>query len=196
MRCYRWHRWPVIALGVARSRVLNVVSPLRQRLIILTALTCAFGVLILGARYGADTDPSAPVFTGGAADGGGIRGEEPTLMNISPVEGWFPRSGVGTTCTERVGVDLIPGYGAILTINGRVIPENELTFYENPNAPPDQRSLSSEGTLNRYTWGPEEDCPNGALLRPRGNVVEACVYRLEQGPAQCQAYGPFEFDAL
>ena len=168
----------------------------RSRIIIITGVFLAFGALVLGAMYDAPTEPAAIVQTGSAADGGGERDAETAVLDVSPVEGWFPQTGVGSTCTEPVGIDLLPGYAAILVINGEPIPDNELNIYDNPDAPPGERVLTASGALGRYTWGPEEDCPNGRLLRPEGNSVSACVYRIEQGPNGCRQYGPFEFDAL
>lgn len=160
------------------------------------AVFAAFAALVVGAMYGEDTGTPAPVMSGGPVDGGGERDAEAVAIDITPIQGWFPRSGVGSTCTEPVGVDLIPGYGALLIINGRTIPETELNLYENPDAPPSERVLTAQGALGRYTWGPEEDCPNGSLLRPVNNSVIACVYRLDEGPTGCRTYGPFNFDAL
>ena len=161
-----------------------------------SGVVLAFIALVFGAMYDAPTETPTVVLSGGAVDGGGERDAEEQVLDISPVEGWFPQSGVGSTCTEPVGIDLIPGYGATLVINGQPIPDSELNIYENPDAPPGERVFTAQGALGWYTWGPEEDCPNGALLRPEGNTVSACVYRLEQGPNGCRQYGPFDFDAL
>lgn len=169
---------------------------MRNRVLVVLAVFAAFGALAVGAMFQADTDPGATVMSGGAADGGGERDAAAAPLNISPVRNWFPESGVGTTCTEAVGVALLPGYGAVLTINGQVMPETELNVYENPEAPPPERVLTAAGSSGHVTWGPEEDCPNGQILRPRDNSVEACVYRLEFGPATCVRYGPWTFDAL
>jgi hypothetical protein len=159
-----------------------------QRLILAVGALVAIGAVVLAAVYQADTDPS-PVLTGSPADGGGVRPDDPNAarpeLNISPVEGWFPRSGQGSTCSEPVGVDLIPGYAATLIINGQTLTAEQL------NAPD-----SAARSLGRYTYGPEPDCPNGALLRPVGNVVQACVYRVDEEPDRCQLTQPFRFDAL
>ncbi len=161
-----------------------------------SAIVVAFAALVLGAMYDAPTEPTAIVRTQSAADGGGERDGESAVLDVTPVEGWFPQTGVGSTCTEAVGVDLIPGYAALLVINGEPIPDTELNIYTNPEAPPGERELTASGALGRYTWGPEEGCPNGRLLRPEGNSVMACVYRVDQGPNGCRQYGPFNFDAL
>ncbi|MFT7602247.1 MAG: hypothetical protein ACI8TP_005215 [Acidimicrobiales bacterium] len=165
------------------------ISRGKQRLIVSLGVVVAFGALILAASYQADTNPSEPVLSGSAADGGGERPADanaPTEpLDVNPIEDWLPRSGIGSTCSEAVGVDLIPGYSAVLTINGTTLPATEL------NDP-----QSAGGSLGQVTYGPEEDCPNGALLRPQNNVVEACVYRITEGPENCRIYPAFTFDAL
>lgn len=165
------------------------ISRSKQWLIIGAGVLVAFGALVLAATYQADTSPSAPVLSGSAADGGGARpadaNAEQAPLDVNPIEGFLPRSGIGSTCSEPVGVDLVPGYGAVLTINGQLLTEGQL------NSP-----QSAGGSLGQVTYGPEEDCPNGALLRPQGNTVEACVYRLAEGPANCRSYPAFTFDAL
>lgn len=165
------------------------VSRSKQWLIIGAGVVVAFGALVLAAVYQADTSPAEPVLSGSAADGGGERpadaNAEAAPLDVNPIEEWLPKSGEGSTCSEAVGVDLIPGYGAVLTINGVTIDE------EQKNDP-----FSAGGSLGQVTYGPEEGCPNGELLRPQGNVVEACVYRLAEGPENCRRYPAFTFDAL
>jgi hypothetical protein len=87
--------------------------------------------------------------------------------------------------TGTVGVDLIPGYAASLIINGQTLAAEELNNVE-----------SAGRTLDQYTYGPEPDCPNGVLLRPQNNTVQACVYRIVDGPESCELTQPFAFDAL
>lgn len=170
------------------SRALSVTRN-QQRAVIVLGVLLAFGAIVLAAIYQEDTSPSRPVLSGSAADGGGIRtadaNEEGQVLDVNPIEGWLPRSGIGSTCSEAVGVDLIPGFGAELTINGRAIPESDMNS-----------SDSASRSLGQYTFGPEEDCPNGTVLRPQGNRVEACVYRLDEGPGSCRLYPAFSFDAL
>jgi hypothetical protein len=172
----------------------TAISRTTQRIIILVGVFVAFGALVLAATYQADTSPSAPVLSGSAADGGGERPDDPNSegapLDVNPIQEWLPRSGIGSTCSEAVGVDLIPGFGAVLTINGRTIGEDEL------NGNTESGSVDASRTLGQYVYGPEEDCPNGAILRPQNNIVEACVYRLDEGPANCRTYPPFTFDAL
>ena len=169
------------------------VSRTQQRLIIFLGVSLAFGALVLAAVYGADTTPSAPVLSGSAADGGGERPVDANApaapLDVNPIEGWLPRSGEGSTCSEAVGVDLIPGFEAVLTINGQTLSDDQLNAGQGG-------SITASRSLGQYTYGPEVDCPNGALLRPQNNTVEACVYRLDEGPANCRPYPAFTFDAL
>lgn len=162
---------------------MNVISQGRQRTVIVSLVVVAFGALIVGAKYSAPTDPSAAVFTGSAADGGGDRDSESlgqTELSINPIEGWFPAAGDGVACSERVGVDLVPGYAATLEINGVVIADEEMNSYVGPDGARD-----AGASIGEFTWGPEEDCPHGALLRPTDNRVTACIYRFEEGPESC-----------
>ncbi len=169
-------------------------SSMRSRLIIGAALVVAFAALVTAAVFSGERTPSEPVLSGSAADGGGERDGEDigTPLDINPIEAWLPQSGIGSTCTEAVGVDLIPGYSAILTINGVEIAPEDTNVYVDFEA----REFSAGGSQGQVTWGPEEDCPNGSLLRPQGNVVEACIYRVDEGPESCRVGASFSFDAL
>lgn len=163
-------------------------------MIIIVLLGVAFAALVGAAVFSAPTEPSAVVFTGSAADGGGDRdgvAEGETELFVDPVEGWLPAAGDGTTCSERVGVDLIPGYAATLEINGVKIPEEEMNSYTGPDEPDD-----AGASIGEYTWGPEEDCPFGTLLRPTDNRLIACIYRHQEGPENCvptERPGGFDF---
>lgn len=154
----------------------------------------AFAALVSASIYSAPTAPSAAVLTGSAADGGGNRSNPSngqTELSVNPVEGWLPAAGDGTTCSERVGVDLIPGYAATLEINGVQIPTEEMNSYVAPDEAQD-----AGASIGEYTWGPEEDCPFGTLLRPTDNQLIACIYRHEEGPENCvptQRPGGFDF---
>ncbi len=164
-------------------------SKSRQRLIVGGGLAFALFAIVIGTAYQADTNPSRPVLSGSAADGGGERQSDPNApqpeLDISPIEGWFPKSGEGSTCSEPVGVDLISGYAANLIINGTTLTPDQLNDVQ-----------SAGRTLDQYTYGPEADCPNGALLRPQNNIVQACVYRVQDGPESCELSQAFYFDAL
>ncbi len=168
----------------------------RQRIVIGIGVVIAFGALVLAGVYSGERTPSAPILSGSAADGGGERGAEAVPLDVDPIQGWFPQSGIGSTCTEPVGVDLIPGYSAILTINGVTITEDETNVRVDTDGDGVKDAFSSGGSQGQVTWGPEPDCPNGSVLRPQGNVVEACIYRLVDGPETCRVGASFQFDAL
>lgn len=160
-------------------------SALPRRLLAIGALALAVGLLVLGALYQADTGAPAEVVGSGEGFPANVSTQSDDEAAASnPVQGFLPRSGLGSTCTEPVGIDLIPGYAASLIINGVPI-EGELL-----NDPG-----SAGSSLNQYTYGPEADCPNGLLLRPQENVVQACVWRIGEAPDSCRTY-TFAFDAL
>lgn len=167
----------------ARSGHTGRVSTSTRRLLSIGALAVAVGLLVLGALFQADTSPDEPALTGGGAEAP-VQQPQAAAPASQPIEGWFPSGGQGAACQEPVGVDLAPGYRASLTVNGVPIPDGEL------NDPG-----SAGASLNQVTWGPEADCPRGEVLRPEGNVVEACVWRVEDRPANCTTYR-FEFRTL
>ncbi len=158
----------------------------RQRLLIFAAVFVAFGALGVAAVYSGDTSPSTPVRSGSAADGGGERLDDPDaerpLLDVNPVERWFPQAGEGSGCSEVVGVDLIPGFSALLTINGVAIPPEDTNVFVDGES----GVLSAGGSQGQVTWGPEPDCPFGEILRPTANTVTACVYRVSEGPENCR----------
>ena len=118
------------------------------------------------------------------------------LGGVTPVEGWFPTTGKAGACAEKVGVDLISGYAATLTINGTPIAPEAMNTFTRPDAnDPSITVLSSDGSLDRYTWGPEEGCPNGAILRTGRNLVVACVYEVGDDPLNCLNY-QYSFEVL
>lgn len=171
------------------------ISRSKQWTVIAAGVVLAVGALALAAAYQADTSPSEPVLSGSPADGGGIRAADPNAeqapLDVNPIEDWLPRSGIGSTCSEAVGVDLIPGFAAVLTINGQTLTDEQMNGVD-----PDTGAIPASRSLGQYTYGPEEDCPNGVLLRPQNNRVEACVYRITEGPESCRTYPAFTFDAL
>lgn len=160
------------------------VSSSTRRLLSLAALAAAVGLLVLGALYQADTSPEDVAITGEELGGSAAPPPDVAAPASTPIEGWFPRGGQAAACREPVGVDLAPGYRASLTINGVPIPEDDL----NPSG-------TASATLNHVTWGPELDCPRGDVLRPEGNVVEACVWRAEEPASGCVTYR-YEFRTL
>jgi hypothetical protein len=173
----------------AATEGLPKIGPLQYGLIA-GGLAIALLMIVLAAVYSADTGDTGPVFSGGPVDGGGERddvedgGQE---LDINPIEGFLPRTGEGSTCTEPVGVDLIPGFSAILTINGVEIPPEDINGADGV--------ATAGSSLGEVSWGPEEGCPRGAILRPQGNRLEACVYRNIDGPDTCRTF-VHTFDAL
>ncbi len=168
----------------------------RRALINVVVVAIAVGLLVLGAIYGADTDPDVVAASQAGGIAAGDSGDTADgAAAAAAVEGVLPRSGQGSTCTEPIGVDLIPGYAATLTINGRVIDQSEMNLYEPDPENPDATVLQAGASLNQFTWGPEPGCPNGELIRPKDNDVEACVYKLADGPSNCRVVR-FRFDAL
>lgn len=176
---------------------------LRQRIIVGVAVAVAFGLLGLAAAYSDNTDVAGPIISGGAVDGGGERLDDPNAereeLDLNPIQGWFPQAGEGSGCSEPVGVDLIPGYSAILTINGITIaPEDTnalVSIDSNNDGITDATAISAGASQGQITWGPEEDCPFGLILRPTNNRVSACIYRVEDGPENCRTRArPDTFD--
>lgn len=159
-------------------------------MITIAALSVAFGAITLASIYSGGQSSGPIVNSGAAADG-------PVTNGITPVEGWFPRTGQGGACSEPVGVDLIDGYAATLTVNGVPIATDEMNTFELSQAEDGTRStvLTAGGSLGRFTWGPEPDCPGGAVLRPQNNEVVACVYEVGDNPANCLPYR-YNFDVL
>jgi hypothetical protein len=146
-------------------------------------------MLVLASVYSASGDDGAPTFSGGPVDGGGDRDDEEngeTELDINPIEAFLPTTGEGSTCTEAVGVDLIPGFSATLIINGWEVPPEQINGFD---------TATAGSSLGEVSWGPEEGCPRGEILRPQGNRLEACVYRNTDGPDSCRTF-VHTFDAL
>jgi hypothetical protein len=134
------------------------------------------------------------VWGGGGGGGAPPDGASSTTNPADPIEGFLPRSGEGSACREPVGVDLIDGYGATLTINGiRIAPEEMNVVLGEDGLP--TREITASRSLGQYTFGPETDCPNGSVIRATDNVMQVCVYRLIEGPDAC-VVSEFSFDAL
>ena len=159
--------------------------------------------LIIGAAFQGERLPEdqRPVVVGAGTsnDGGGDSGgaanpAETSPVATNPIEGFFPRSGEASACREPVGVDLIDGYAATLTINGVRIPAEQMNVNLNDDGEITDEATASR-TLSVFTFGPEDNCPNGEILRATNNVVQACVYRLIDGPASC-VITEFSFDVL
>jgi hypothetical protein len=175
----------------------------RQRIIVGAAVLVAFACLGVAIAYSGDTGVATPTFSGSPIDGGGARPDDANApantLDVNPIERWFPLAGEGSACSEPVGVDLIPGYSALLTINGIAIPPgdtNQLVQIDNNgDGETDATALSAGASQGQVTWGPEEDCPFGTILRPTNNRVTACIYRVEEGPENCRTRSrPDTFD--
>lgn len=179
-----------------------------QRLIMGAMVGVAVLALVLGALYQEDDrldgptvvggDASAPVTTAGsgaAAGDGAAAGGADGVSAGGPIEGFLPTSGEASACREAVGVDLIPGYGAILTINGIEIPPESM----NVNLDEDgeiTNEITASRSIGHYTFKPDDDCPNGAYLRPTNNLLEVCVYRLSDETQRCVRQEQRVFDAI
>lgn len=163
--------------------------------------------LVMGAIYQDDDrlgeeanrvggDASASGSSGQAASGGGDGGDAtPATAVGGPIEGFLPRSGEASACREEVGVDLIPGYGAELTINGIEIPPEDMNVNLDENGEI-TNVITASRSLGHYTFDPDDNCPNGTFLRPVDNVLEVCVYRLSDPSRRCTVRRENVFDAL
>ena len=166
-----------------------VISQTRQRLISLGVVAVAATALGLGIAYQGDRLPTDdPVVGAGAQDSPalpeGVGGATSSTVPTNPIEEFLPRSGEASGCREPVGVDLRTGYAAVLTINGiEIAPEEMNVVLDDDGVPTGEQTASR--SIGQYTFGPEEDCPNGRVLRATDNLLQACVYRLEEGPANC-----------
>jgi hypothetical protein len=157
-------------------------------------LVVALSMIVLAATYSGGSGTAEPVISGGPVDGGGDRNDLATEpLDIDPIEAFLPRTGEGSTCTEAVGVDLIPGFSAVLTINGTPIPVDQMNGYTVNDS--GVREATAGSSLGEFSWGPEADCPRGDILRPQDNRLEACVYRNIDGPESCRVF-VHTFDAL
>ncbi len=142
-------------------------------------------------------DASAPVSTapGGAAGGGAVAPGDAAAGPSGPIEAFLPRSGEASACSEAVGVDLIPGYGAELTINGIEITPEQMNVNLDENGEITD-VITASRSLGQYTFQPDDNCPNGSLLRPVDNVLAVCVYRLSDPTRRCTVQLENVFDAL
>ena len=167
-------------------------------MITVAGVAVAVLILLLGARYQADQVSTEPNIVGsGATSTTQVLAPGVTTAStapVNPVEGFLPKSGEGSACREPVGVTLAPGYAATLTINGIQIPGDEMNVKLDANGQP-TKEISASRSLGQYTFGPEPNCPQGKILRPTQNVLKACVYRIEDGPANC-VVAEHTFDAL
>jgi hypothetical protein len=130
-----------------------------------------------------------------ASGADGADGPTPAPAPTGPIEGFLPKSGEASACSEEIGVDLAPGFGAKLTINGTEIAPEEMNVNldEEGNI---SDVVTASRSLGQYTFSPEDNCPNGSLLRPLDNVLEVCIYRLSDNTQACAVRRQNIFDAL
>lgn len=155
--------------------------------------------IILAAIYQDDNKLDEPNIVGrdtvAAADDGGGQAAAPAPAPTGPIEGFLPRSGEASACREEIGVDLAPGFGAKLTINGiEIAPEDMNVNLDDEGNISDV--ITASRSLGEYTFKPDDNCPNGSLLRPLNNLLEVCVYRLSDNSQSCAVNRENEFDAL
>lgn len=153
--------------------------------------------IVLAAIYQDDNklDDVNIVGQGTASDTNDGEGGTAAPAPTGPIEGFLPKSGEASACSEQIGVDLAPGFGAKLTINGKEIAPEEM----NVNLDEDgniSEVITASRSLGQYTFSPEDNCPNGSLLRPLDNVLEVCVYRLSDNTQSCAVRRENIFDAL
>jgi hypothetical protein len=182
-----------------------VVSRGRQWLIIGAMLTVATLAIVLAAIYQDDNKLGEPrvvgagtsttTGTGGGAVGVPAAAGDDAPTGAGPIEGFLPRSGEASACREQIGVDLADGFGAELTINGIEIAPEEMNVNLDENGEISEVVTASR-SLGHYTFTPDDDCPNGTLLRPVDNVLEVCVYRLSDVTRACTVRQENIFDAL
>ena len=185
-----------------------MISQTRQRFAMGAMVIAAILALAVGAVYQDDDrlDEARVVGAGSSSDSGssasgagaaGADGSETDAAPVAdgPVEGFLPRSGEASACREEVGVDLIPGYGAELTINGIVIPPEAMNVnLDETGAITDV--ITASRSLGHYTFKPDDECPNGTYLRPVDNVLQICVFRLSDVEQRCVRQVERIFDAL
>ncbi len=171
-----------------------MISRTQQRLITSALLAVAAGALALGIAYQGERLPESPNIAAAGTTSPGAAGAATPDAAVNPIQGFLPKSGAGSACREPVGVDLIDGYAAVLTINGTRITPEQMNVVLSPTGEL-TREITASRSLGHYTFGPEDDCPNGAVIRATNNVMHACVYRLAEGPASC-TMSEFSFDAL
>ncbi len=197
-----------------------MISRTQQWLLIGGLVVVAIGALTLGAIYQDDDkldgavivgldDDAPPVTTalGEPAGSGAIElgdsqengeeggGESDDSLASGPIERFLPRAGEASACSERVGVDLLDGFGAKLTINDVTIAPEDMNVNLDDNG-----EITSEITASRslghYTFQPDDNCPNGRFLRPVDNVLQVCVFRLDDQSQRCTVVEERVFDAL
>ncbi len=182
-----------------------MISVRKQKLISVGLVGVAFLALGLAAVYQDDNKLDDPSFVGidqtGDDDstgnvGGGTGTTLATVVanDSGPIERFLPDAGDAVACREPVGVDLAPGYGARLTINGKEVPETEMNVIVNLDGTV-SNELTASRSIGQYTFEPEDGCPNGRWLRPVDNVLEVCVFRLDDPGQACTLNSEYIFGA-
>ena len=160
----------------------------------------AFLAVILGAVYQNDNRLDEPRVVGAGTSSTVAGGSTGAATAAAPgvsgaIEGFLPKSGEASACSEDVGVDLADNFGARLTINGTAIAPEDM----NVNLTPEgeiSSVITASRSLGHYTFRPDDNCPNGSLLRPVGNILQVCVYRLSDSTQTCIQQRERIFDAL
>jgi len=172
----------------------------------------AFGALFLGIVYQEDDRLDEPVIVGldpdvGAApteDASGDNSETATTLaggaaqvpaSSGAIEGFLPRGGEASACSEPIGVDLAAGFGARLTINGIEIAAEEMNVNLDENGEI-SNVITPTRSLGHFTFEAEDVCPNGRFLRPLANKLEVCVVRFDDPSGSCTLETEYIFDAL
>jgi hypothetical protein len=184
------------------------MSKQQQWIIVGALLFVAAGALVLGVVYQEEdrlasvnvvgNEPANGAVSGAAPSGGGIA--QGTTTTAPPVgggliEGFLPQAGEASACREPVGVDLVPGFGAELTINGIDIAPEQMNVNLDGNGEI-TNVITASRSLGHYTFQPTDACPNGTYLRPVDNVLEVCVYRLSDPDRTCTLRTSNVFDAI
>ena len=177
----------------------HVVSRSGQVLITISGVVLAVVALILAAIYQDDSPVEDVAIVGAgtsAAPGQDAAGQTTTSSVVTnPVEGFScPRAVKPAPAWSRWGSIWPPATAATLTINGIAIPPEEMNVTLGPDGEPTNQITASR-SLGQYTFGPEDGCPNARVLRPTNNLLQACVYRLEEGPTICDIT-EWTFDVL
>lgn len=178
-----------------------MISQTRQRFAMGGMVTVALLSIVLAAIYQDDDKLNEANIVGGnpattiASDGDGQGQTANAPATGGPIEGFLPKSGEASACRERIGVDLADGFGAKLTINGiEIAPEDMNVNLDAEGKISDV--ITASRSLGQYTFKPDDNCPNGSMLRAVDNVLEVCVYRLSDNTQSCAFRTTNVFDSL
>ena len=174
-----------------------MISQTRQRFAMGGMVAVAILAIVVGAVYQDDNRLDEPRIVGAetSADSSQPAQDNAVTQAINPIEGFLPESGEASACSEPIGVDLGPGFGARLTINGVPIAPEDMNV-NLTEAGEVSNVVTATRSLGQYTFEADDNCPNGSLLRPVGNVLEVCVFRLSDTSQTCTLVRENIFDAL